>query len=278
VTGELVGRVAEGELVDSDATEIGALYQKAKGSLVDSVKYQIECGHKLAEKKAELPHGKWLPWLAENAGVLGFESRVTAHRLLKIANVSSTQHLDESTAAQISRQTWGNVASENHRAAGTGVNEWYTPIEYIEIARDVMGGIDLDPASSAIAQERIQAGHYFTIDDDGLGLHWFGRVWLNPPYSQPEIRLFVEKAVSEYVSGRISQCIVLTHNYTDTAWFHVGAEHSDAICFTRGRIAFLDPDGNKAAPTQGQAFFYFGPEPERFAEAFSSVGFVMVRP
>jgi hypothetical protein len=81
--------------------------------------------------------------------------------------------------------------------------------------------------------------------------------------------------VSERNSGRVAAAIMLTHNYTDTAWFHEAAGAADAICFTRGRIKFYSDDGSIAAPTQGQAFFYFGADQRAFARAFQSVGFVM---
>ena len=169
------------------------------------------------------------------------------------------------------------VVAHNHRAQGTGENEWYTPAEHIEAARAMMGGFDLDPASSEIANRTVRAERIFTIEDDGLAHEWGGRVWLNPPYAQPWIARFADKVVAEAASGRIIEAIVLTHKYTDTAWFHTIAGACDAICFTRGRIGFLSPSGKRAAPTQGQAFFYFGARPAIFAETFRAFGIVFVR-
>jgi hypothetical protein len=44
----------------------------------------------------------------------------------------------------------------------TGEIEWYTPPEYLDRVRAMLGDIDLDPASSEIAQETVKAKHYFT--------------------------------------------------------------------------------------------------------------------
>ena len=174
---------------------------------------------------------------------------------------------------------FGEVAKAPKVHYGPGESsEWYTPEQYIEAARAAMGGIDLDPASSELAQKTVRAGEFLTIDDDGLTREWRGRVWLNPPYAQPAIHHFMQKTVDEYTSGRVTECIALTHNYTDTQWFHIAAKEAAAICFTRGRIGFVSPEGRKAAPTQGQAFFYFGNRCAEFAEAFGGFGFVMVRP
>ena len=167
--------------------------------------------------------------------------------------------------------------SENHRAEGTGENEWFTPPRHLAAARAVFGEIDLDPATHAAAQETVQATEYFTQEADGLTQPWHGRVWLNPPYAQPAIGNFVEKLVAEYAAGRVTDAIMLTHNYTDTGWFHLAAASAAAICLTRGRIRFVDAAGSECSPTQGQAFFYYGDDVPKFAETFGGFGLVVVR-
>ena len=137
-----------------------------------------------------------------------------------------------------------------------------------------MGSIDLDPATAPIAQKTVRAARFFTRDDDGLRHDWRGRIWLNPPYAQPDISRFIDKLLAEIGAGRATQAILLTHNYTDTGWFHAAAATCAAICFTRGRIRFVSATGEIAAPTQGQAFFYFGSGTDRFRKTFGGFGFI----
>jgi phage N-6-adenine-methyltransferase len=165
-------------------------------------------------------------------------------------------------------------AVRTYRAIGSGENEWYTPAEYAEMARFVMGSIDLDPASCDEANEVIKADAYYTKDDDGLSKDWHGNVWCNPPYSRDLMPAFVEKLKDSYASGQVQQAILVSHNNTDTAWFHSLASVASAICFPKKRIRFYRGD-DIAAPTNGQAFFYLGTQTEAFKDAFCGVGFVV---
>jgi phage N-6-adenine-methyltransferase len=165
-------------------------------------------------------------------------------------------------------------SSDQRGASGTGENEWFTPADLIERARLIHGDIDLDPATHKKAQEVVRAVNYFTKKDNGLTQEWHGRVWLNPPYAQPLIGQFVDKLIEEYVAGRVTAAIMLTHNYTDTGWFQKAAAHASALCFTRGRVKFYELNGSTAQPTQGQAFHYFGDDVDAFHREFGSVGFV----
>ena len=165
------------------------------------------------------------------------------------------------------------LADPCHVSHNSVENEWYTPSKYIEAARTVMGSIDLDPASCELAQETVQAGQYFTIDDNGLTKEWRGNVWLNPPYSKESIGLFAAKLVEE--TANLSQAIVLVNNATDTHWFHQIAKVAMAMCFVRGRIKFNDKTGTPSnSPVQGQVFIYVGGEVEKFSQVFSKFGFI----
>jgi len=69
--------------------------------------------------------------------------------------------------------------NEHFRTSFTGDNEWYTPVQYIEAAREVMGEIDIDPATSEYGQSRINADIYHTKDNDGLEAPWLRRHYWN---------------------------------------------------------------------------------------------------
>lgn len=163
-----------------------------------------------------------------------------------------------------------------HVSQNTGMPEWYTPSDYIEAARAVMGVIELDPASSDIAQQRVRADAYYTVDDNGLEAEWSGSVWMNPPYTAGLVDRFCDKLIQHYNDEEVSEAIVLVNNATDTKWFQRLAEVADSLCFPLGRIKFLDTEGNpKGAPLQGQCVFYLGGMTKLFHQHFSQFGLVV---
>lgn len=158
---------------------------------------------------------------------------------------------------------------------GTGEFERYTPACYLDAARAVLGTIDLDPASSEVAQRTVKARKFFTVEDDGLQQQWHGRIWLNPPYHRELAPLFIEKLLLELDCGNVAAAIMLTNNSTDTEWFRAAADACSAICFTDGRIKFQTRLGEPLLPTQGQAFFYFGDMLSTFYSFFRDIGIIM---
>ncbi len=65
----------------------------------------------------------------------------------KAAEIVNSPNTSELWAAERMRQ-------QSRHAAHTGNNEWYTPAEYVELARDVLKGIELDPATCEVSQDR----------------------------------------------------------------------------------------------------------------------------
>ena len=159
-----------------------------------------------------------------------------------------------------------------HVSNNSGNNEWYTPAAFVDAARHLMGRIDLDPASCAEANVVVQAGTFYTAEDDGLAQSWFGRIWMNPPYAQPLINQFCDKLATEWDAEEFPEGIVLVNNATETAWFQTLIARASAVVFPRTRIKFWQPSGELGAPLQGQAVIYFGDSPGAFLEEFSRFG------
>jgi phage N-6-adenine-methyltransferase len=189
---------------------------------------------------------------------------------------NSPEHESEATGAnapETSKPEASN-ATGAHVAHNSGDFEWYTPREYIEAAAAVMGGIDLDPASNALANQVVGATRFYTEEDDGLAHPWRGRVWLNPPYAYPLIEQFCMRLTQSLAGGEVAEAIVLANNATETVWFQTLASAASAFCFPRGRIKFWHPGKGLATPLQGQTIIYSGNRVAEFRNEFAKFGVV----
>ncbi|OQC48990.1 MAG: DNA N-6-adenine-methyltransferase (Dam) [Tenericutes bacterium ADurb.Bin024] len=190
------------------------------------------------------------------------EQKEIAHRIEHIA--------EEPKGTSTPKAIVQEVLKRPHVANNSGNNEWYTPAEFIEAAVDVMGCIDLDPASNPIANKVVKAEKYYTAEENGLDKTWSGNVWLNPPYASDLIGKFADKLLSE--RKNYTQAIVLVNNATETEWFNKIVSIASAVCFPKSRVKFYMPDGKTGAPLQGQAVLYIGENASKFTEVFCKLG------
>lgn len=157
----------------------------------------------------------------------------------------------------------------------SGNSEWFTPPEIIEAAREVMGSIDLDPASCYEANQIVKAQMFYIID--GLGESWLHRnVWMNHPFSRENNKAWIAKFVGTYLAGNMEQGCCITYAATSEEWFRPLLEWPQ--CFLHGRTNYLDPVTLKPVKgvTKGSVVTYLGPNVARFAQVFSKLGTVKV--
>jgi len=214
-----------------------------------------------------LPNSTVAPSLAD----LGLDKK-TSKLAQDIANLPE-QELEKIKAGIVSLH---KIQGQAHVSFNTGNNEWYTPSIYIEAARSVMGSIDIDPASTEVANRIVQATKYYTTEDDGRLQSWEGNVWMNPPYAQPLIAEFCDLLVQKYQTGEVKQACVLVNNATETVFYQAMLKACSAVCFIKGRVRFIDQQGNESgAPLQGQTVLYFGGRVTEFATMFEVFGVIL---
>jgi hypothetical protein len=275
-------RQARNRQLEIDAAEIRFRAERRIGELMAAQRDAglMSDGGRPREKTGLEQNPVSAPITLSEAGI----DKNLADRARKYAAIPQAEFDERLTEYRQRVETEGARATADLLAAGgrharatlnTGEFEWYTPQFYVDLARQVLGEIDLDPASSHVANRIVGATTFFSMETNGLAQPWTGRVWMNPPYAQPAIADFSNKLVAEFEAGTVSAAIVLTNDCTDTVWFHRLATVSSAFCFTRGRVRFVSPGGDSSSPTQGQAFFYIGHDPARFAEVFAPVGLVV---
>lgn len=181
-------------------------------------------------------------------------------------------------------------------------NEHYSPIEVVEPARELMGGIDLDPATCHEANQVIRAHTFYTEQEDGLTRSWCwqhagvpmrSKVFLNPPGGPLRIgkkpvsqaALWWTRLVLDWLSGDVEQAVFVGFTLeilrtSQGARLPVQRFHR---CYPRDRLVF----SGKEQPTHANVIVYLPPTKldggpnhqlwfesfRKFERAYGSLGF-----
>lgn len=177
-------------------------------------------------------------------------------------------------------------------------DEWYTPPDIIERVRFVLGDIDLDPATSEVAQGWIKAHRYHTLDLAGFREdpawdeatrkrelkrysatqlarqpRWEGRTFLNSPFDNTP--LWTQTLEDHFVLGYVPAAIQLCNSNLGYNWYE-DLWRLHATCVLRERVRFVKPDGTPGGQSkQGQTLALYSKDRrvmDRFRMAFCDMG------
>lgn len=157
-------------------------------------------------------------------------------------------------------------------------DERYTPERVLAAVREFAGGqIGLDPCTTP--DNRTLAWAFFDVSTDGLASPWDGStglVWVNPPYSRGQLRLWLRKCAREAQLGR--EIVALIPSDLGSQAGALAASTCDALCFVRGRLAFGSPDGQLSqGAKQPSVLVYWGDRGKAFARKFAILGVVICK-
>ena len=133
------------------------------------------------------------------------------------------------------------------RPSNWTTDDWATPQPFVDHLARTFGRFHLDPCAT---KQTAKAPNVYTKPQDGLRRRWYGRVFLNPPYS--DVAPWVQKAAeSVQATGPCSLVVALLPPCLDTAWFHDWVLPFAELHFVRGRVSFLkgtEPGGSPRQP------------------------------
>ncbi|HLO52510.1 MAG TPA: DNA N-6-adenine-methyltransferase [Kamptonema sp.] len=235
--------------------------------------FKRRCKH--GEFEGSLESVKLKPRTAQNYMAIAKNWELIESKAQQISLLEQGQTLGLNWALEAVRESKRSLKSA---AAPSDPDCWRTP-DTVEqpilfLVKTALGGvITLDPAADDA--KSVPALKHFTKEDDGLSQDWEGYVFLNPPFSDP--LPWVKKLCFMRGRGDVKGAIALLKagciNNQGTG--ELISKYASAICNWRGRIAFLNEDGE---PVKGADFdcvlVYFGREPQKFSEVFQPWGTV----
>lgn len=179
--------------------------------------------------------------------------------------------------------------------------EWYTPPWIIERVRATLGGIDLDPATSAYPQTWIKATRYHTLqltaEDTALLAAcdprsrgtllrrisraqlaaqpaWQGRVFCNPPFD--DTPAWVNRAGHDYQDRPMTGMLLVNSAPGYGWWERLWNEYP--VVMLEKRLRFINAATGEpgAEAKKGSALAYLGRDLRRFASVWGDVGRVLI--
>lgn len=187
----------------------------------------------------------------------------------------------------------------------SGEVEYYTDPVILKAAKEVLGRIDLDPASSFLANCHVKARRYYgtSLDGtftDGITHFWCGRIWMNHPFGRPETAcvqpcernkknpnhvchkihylgnaVWINKLIQEFICKNITEALCITYACTSEVWFQPLLNHPQ--CFLSPRTNYYTPDGKvKKGVTKGSVITYLGDNVQGFARVFQEFGKIKI--
>lgn len=134
----------------------------------------------------------------------------------------------------------------------------------------LVASIGLDPCSNPWSEVGARVEWSQDHGADGLALPWggYGLVFVNPPYSRGELRVWAFKIAAEAALG--TEIVALTPADSRTGWTRILYSAGGECLHMRTPVRF---GGHAWTAPRPHALWYFGPRRAAFRQAFDGHGY-----
>ena len=157
-------------------------------------------------------------------------------------------------------------------------DERFSPPSVLELRDAVwVEGTDTDPAWHPRSFSK--ARNCYRKRDNGLKKPWFGRVWLNPPWST--VLPWLVRLLEHLDTDAAHEGMMLVRNDPSTEWFKRAEKRATAIAFMGERTRYWQLEGTQVVecgtPEFSSVLFYFGPRVREFVAECRRRGHIALR-
>jgi phage N-6-adenine-methyltransferase len=157
-------------------------------------------------------------------------------------------------------------------------DHYNTPLVVLEPIYHFIGGsFDLDPCSNPTSI--VRAKQTYDETSNGLVQNWVDAdtVFVNPPYSKPNLALWSRKCAEESRMDRTGLFLLIPVSTATNWWHEYIVPVADAVLFYKGRISFTFNGKPGPGNRHDSCLVYFGSMAVEFQKHFSSQGWVYVK-